>query len=498
MFERYTEKARRVIFFGRYEASEFGSPCIETEHLLLGILREDKALILRLFKHPGTIESIRKDIEGHLVTGKKIPTSVDLPLSNEGKRVLAYAAEEAEKFAHKNIGVGHLLLGMLREEKCFVAELLRKGGINLASARELVKTIEADPAAPQAAHTVAGARSFDIAELGINLTEQAMDGSLPVLIGRESELEHMMRVLCRLTRGNPVLVGEPGIGKKSIVYGLAHRIAQCKVPANLQDSALISLDLAVIASGLKSRSKFEDNLEQILHQLRDGHSMVFFIEGLHTLAQTQRFLNVANVLKPALMQGSVHCISTATPAEYRKATEAASWMEQLFTVVSVRPPTKSEAAEVLRGIKARFENFHGVIYTDDAIEYAVFHSTSYFPDQYLPEKAVDLIDEAGARSKLQQPELPGEVLEVRNRVRLIRERHARALENHEFEKARFYSDELHKERENLKIVEDKHKIGGSSNPTISRSDIEMIVAEKTGASTDQLRQSRKSAPSDSA
>lgn len=498
MFERFTEKARRVIFFGRYEALQFGSRYIETEHLLLGVLREGKVLTLRLFKHPGTIDDIRKDIEGHSVTGERISTSVDLPLSNECKRVLAYAAEEAERLAHKNIGVGHLLLGLLREEKCFAAEMLRKCGINLASARELVKTIEADPTAPQAAHTVAGARSFDIAELGVNLTEQAMNGSLPVLIGRESELERMMRVLLRLTRGNPVLVGEPGIGKKSIVYGLAHRIAQCKAPSNLQDSGLISLDLAVIASGLKSRSKFEDNLEQILHQLQDWHSMVLFIEGLHTLPQTQRFLNVANVLKPALMQGSVHCISTATPAEYRKAIEAASWMEQLFTVVAVRPPTENEAAEVLRGNKARFENFHGVIYSDDAIEYAVFHSTSYFPDQYLPEKAVDLIDEAGARVKLQQPKLPDEVLEVRKRVKFIRERHDRALENHEFEKARFYSDELHKERENLKAVEEKYKIIGSSTPIISRSDIEMIVSEKTSISIDLLRQSRKSAPSDSA
>ena len=494
MFERFTEKARRVIFFGRYEASEFGSRFIETEHLLLGILREEKVLALRLLKLPaGAFEVLRKEIEGHAISGEKISTSVDLPLSNESKRALVYAAEEAERMAHKNIAGGHLLLGLLREEKCFAARLLTERGVNLATARTVVKSLESEPGATEQTDRPAPKQqSFDIGELGRNLTAQALEGTLPGLIGRESELAQVIQVLCRLTRGNPLLVGEPGVGKKSIVYGLAHRIIQCQVPTRLQDNRVISLDLGVIASGVKSRARLEDHLDTIVHQLRTEESTVFFIEGLHTLAQAQRFLNVANLLKPALLLGSVHCITTARPAEYRKTVEAVPWLEELFTRIEVRPPTESEAAEVLRGIKKRFEDFHGVTYSDEAIEYAVFHSSSHFPHHHLPEKAIDLIDEAAVLANLRQPAPPDEVIELIKRVKFIQQSHDAAIQNHEFEKARFYSDELRQEREKLKAAEAKYKPGATA-VIVGREEIEMVVAEKTGTSIDSLRRSRRTA-----
>lgn len=493
MFERYTEKARRVIFFGRYEASQFGSSLIETEHLLLGILREEKALALQLLKSSGGMESIRKEIEGHTEIREKKPTQIDIPLSNESKRVLAYAAEEAEKLGHKHIGVGHLLMGLLREEKCFAAQLLHERGINLDSARDVVKTFEGGGQLPaQGAQAASRAGAFDIAELGVDLTQQAMDGKLPDLIQRESELVRVMQVLCRLTRGNPVLVGEAGVGKKSIVHGLAHRIAEGKVATGLQSSRLISLDLAVIASGTTSRTRFEGNLETIVQQLWGAHNIVFFVEGLHTLAQTQRFLSVVNVLKPALILGSVHCISTATPEEYRKTVEAARWLEELFTMIEVRPPREPEALEVLRGVKGRFEKYHNVTYTEEALRYAVFHANSYFPGCYLPEKAIDLIDEAGAWTKLQQPEPPAEVREAQKKIKFIQDRHDRSLDNREFEKARFYSDELRKEQENLKVLVDKYKPGTIITPAVGRDEIEKIVAEKAGVPIDLLRRSRAS------
>src|SRR5215510_1678613 len=371
MFERYTEKARRVIFFGRYEASQFGSPYIETEHLLLGILREDKILVnrLKLASAEGGIEGIRQQIERHSVVREKIPTSLDLPLSNEGKRILAYAAEEAERLAHKHIGVGHLLLGMLREEKCFAAELLRQRGVQLSSVREVVKTSEGESVSAPSSRSTEGEIGFNVSELGISLTKEASDNRLPPLIGRERELERVIQVLCRFTRGNPVLVGEHGVGKKTIVYGLARRIAESNVPASLENCSLVSLDLAVIASGVKSRTLFETNLQRILDQLANDDGILLFIDGLHNLAQTPRFLSLANVIKPGIMRGSVLCISTATPTEYQKSIETAPWLEQLFTVVEVRPPSEEEAVIVLRGVKERFERFHEVRYSDEAIEY---------------------------------------------------------------------------------------------------------------------------------
>ena len=493
MFERYTEKARRVIFFARYEASEFGSRSIETEHILLGILREEKVLVLRLLNLPEAFEVLRKEIENHTPAGEKISTSVDLPLSNEGTRVLTYATEEAERMAHKNVAGGHLLLGLLREEKCFAASLLSQRGVTLDSARIIVKALEGDSGSVESSHRPHRDKpSFDIAELGTNLTAQAIEGTLPNLIGRESELAQVVQVLCRLTRGNPVLIGQSGVGKKSIVYGLAHRIVQCQVPAKLHDSRLISLDLGVIASGVKSRTQFENNLDEILRELLNHPAVLLFVEGLHTLAQTQRFLNLANVLKPALMLGSLHCISTASPAEYRKAVEIAPWLEELFTRIEVRPASKNEAVQVLHGVKVRFQDFHGVTYSDDAIEYAVFHSSSYFPDHHLPEKAIDLIDEAAVFANLRKPAPPPEVLELRKKVKFIKERQEAAIQNHEFEKARFYSDELRKEQENLKATEAQFNVDKSVT-TVGRNEIEMVVAAKTGVSIESLRRSRKPA-----
>lgn len=492
MFERYTEKARRAIFFGRYEASEFGSRLIETEHILLGILREEKVLVLRLLNLPEAFEVLRKEIENHTAAGEKIATSVDLPLSNESKRALVYAAEEAEQMAHKNIAGGHLLLGLLREEKCFAADLLSQRGVTLASARIIVKAFESESGSVGPSHRPERDKpSFDIAELGTNLTAQALEGTLPNLIGRESELAQVVQVLGRLTRGNPVLIGEPGVGKKSIVYGLAHRIVQCRVPTGLQNSRLINLDLGVIASGVKSRTQFENNLDEILKQLSHYPAVVLFVEGLHSLAQTQRFLNPVNVLKPALMLGSVHCISTASPAEYGKARDVAPWLEELFTRIEVRPATKNEAVQVLHAVKARFQDFHNVTYSDEAIEYAVFHSSSYFPDHCLPEKAIDLLDEAAVLVNVRKPAPPAEVLELRKKVKFIKERQEAAIQNHEFEKARLYSDELRKESADLKAAEAQYQ--PDSAVIVGRDEIEMVVAAKTGVSIESLRRSRRPA-----
>jgi ATP-dependent Clp protease ATP-binding subunit ClpC len=491
MFEKYTEKARRVIFFARYEASQFGSPNIETEHFLLGLLREDKALMNRLLRSAEAMQDIRKEIERCSDVREKIETSVDLPVSNECRRVLAYATEESERLAHQHIGTEHLLLGLLREEKCFAAKLLHDRNVRLDQVREQARQsgLEEQARQPGAAHP-----SVRLSEFGIDLTRQALDGILPPLVGRERELQRTIQVLCCLTRRNPVLVGEPGVGKQAIIYGLALRISEGAVP-ELDGRTILSLDLAVIASGTKSRSRFEDNMESILRGLLYvEYRLILFIDGLHSLANTQRFLSVANVIKPALLNARIQCISTATPAEFAKTVEASPWLEEHFAVVEVKPPSEAEAIEVLMGVKERFQKFHDVIYTDEAVQYAVFHSNSYVPNRCLPEKAIDLLDEAGARLKLRQGHLPAEVVEVNKRMRFLQQRHDGAVSNHEFEKARFYADEVRKEKDNVEALRKKYNLSQQSSATVTREDIEQIVVERTGLSIDFLRKSQANRP----
>ena len=490
MFERYTEKARRVIFFGRYEASQFGSPYIETEHLLLGLLREDKALTNRLLRSEAVVQDIRKEIERCTDAREKTSTSADLPLSNEAKRVLLHAAEEADRLGHKQIGTEHLLFGMLSEEKSFAAKLLNDRNVRLSQVREQLQQSEPEPAGRVPG---GGQLSVHLSDFGSNLTDQAKDGMLPPLVGREQELQRVIQVLCRLTRGNPVLLGEPGVGKKTIVYGLAQRIVEGGIPG-LDGRSIVSLDPAVVASGTKSRSRFENSLEEIIEKLfYDQQDFMLFIDGLHSLAQAQPFLRVANVIKPALLDGKLQCISSATATEYSKTVETTPWLEQCFTTVEVKPATEAEAIAVLTGIKDRFQKFHEVTYTDEAIQYAVFHSSSYFPNRSLPEKAIDLIDEAGARVKLREGRLPDEIQEAQKRIIGIVKRMEAAIANHEFEKARRHSDEEVREREALRELRKKHKLNAAI-VAVTRDDIEQIVAEKTGLSVDLLSKSKAEKP----
>src|SRR4249920_3724855 len=456
MFERYTEKARRVIFFARYEASQFGSPYIETEHLLLGLLREDKALANRFLRSHAAVESIRKQIEGHTTIREKVSTSVDLPLSHECKRVLAYGAEEAERLSHKHIGTEHLLLGLLREEKCFAAEILHERGLRLSAIRE-------ELARPQS-EKVASNRPKEsslLAEFSRNLTQAAMDNSLDPLVGRESELERVIQILCRRTKNNPVLIGEPGVGKTAIVEGLAQRIADGDVPSFLADKNILALDLSLIVAGTKYRGQFEERLKTIMKELMESQNAIIFIDELHTLVgagSAEGSLDAANILKPALSRGEIQCIGATTPAEFRKSIERDRSLERRFQAVKVPPPSEKESIQILNGVRDRYEKFHMVRYEPAAIESAVYQANRYIPDRFLPDKAIDLIDEAGARVKLLQDSLPKEMTEIQKKIKFITHRMETAIANHEFEKARFYSEEERKEKENLRGLRERYKL----------------------------------------
>src|SRR5256714_250065 len=479
MFERYTEKARRVIFFARYEASQFGSPYIETEHLLLGLLREDKALTNRFLRSHASVESIRKQIEGHTTIREKVSTSVDLPLSNECKRVLAYAAEEAERLSHKHIGTEHLLLGLLREEKCFAAEILHERGLRLSTIREELARTSQEKAQPQRGQR----ESSLLSEFSRDLTQAAMDTQLDPLVGRENEVERVVQILCRRTKNNPVLIGEPGVGKTAIVEGLAQKIADGEVPSFLADKRVLALDLSLIVAGTKYRGQFEERLKTIMKELMENQNSIVFIDELHTLVgagSAEGSLDAANILKPALSRGEIQCIGATTPAEYRKSIEKDRSLERRFQAVKVPPPNEEDAIKIIMGIKDKYEKFHAVSYTDDAIGFSVSHSSRYIPDRFLPDKAIDLIDEAGARVKLRQTFLPEEITEAQKRVKFIVHRMGNPIASQELQKARFYSDEERKERENLRGLREKYHLDESSTGVVNREDIEDVVSRWTG------------------
>ncbi len=486
MFERFTEKARRVIFFARYEASQYGSPYIETEHLLLGLMREDKALANRFLKSHGAIESIRREIETRITIRERISTSVEVPLSLECKRILNYATEEAERLTHKHVGTEHLLLAILREEKCFASEILHARQLRLSTLREELSrgSTEKVPVNRPKDQSL-------LAEFSRDLTQSAMEGQLDPLVGRERELDRVIQILCRRTKNNPVLIGEPGVGKTAIVEGLAQRIADGDVPSFLADKRILSLDLSLIVAGTKYRGQFEERLKTIMKELMENQNAVIFIDELHTLVgagSAEGSLDAANILKPALSRGEIQCIGATTPSEYRKSVEKDRSLERRFQTVKVQAPDEEEAIRVLQGVRERYEKFHAVSYTEDAIKYSVYLSSRYIPDRFLPDKAIDLLDEAGARVKLRQSTLPEEVTEVQKRVKFITHRMETAIASHEFEKARFYSEEERKEKENLRQLRDRLKLDESTTGIVNRDDIEEVVARWTGVDVTSIKE----------
>ncbi len=483
MFERYTEKARRIIFFARYEASQFGSPYIETEHLLLGLLREDKVLTHRFLRGHEAVESIRKQIENASPRREKVSTSVDLPLSNEGKRVLAYAAEEAERLGHKNIGPEHLLLGMLREEKAFAAQLLNEQGVRLSFVRE---ALGSQPSEPE--HAPRPKELGILADFSTNITWIAQEGTLPPLIGREKEIQQALQILGRSSKNNVALVGETGVGKGTIVHGLAQRIVDDMAPGFVGNKMLVAIDLSMVVTAAQHSARSKEFLAAVTAEMiRSGAGTLYFFDELHALLASGS-PEVTLLLKPALLGGAVRCIASAAPEDYQAAISKARWLESCFLPVEVGPANEAEAVAVLTGIKGRFEKFHSVKYSDEAIIAAVAYSHRCLTSGSLPEKAVDLMDDAGAYAKMKyEGKLPAEIKEAMKRIKFIVHRMESAIANHEFEKARFYSDEERREREALQELRSKHNLEQESARLVSEEDIVEALSRLTGMTVAAIR-----------
>jgi ATP-dependent Clp protease ATP-binding subunit ClpC len=479
MFERYTERAKRVIFFARYEAAQLGSTSIETEHLLLGLIREGKGLTSRLFsKSHLSMEGLRKEIEGRVVIKEQVSTSVEIPLSAESKRVLSYAAEEAERLVHNYIGTEHILLGILREEKSVAASILAEKGMRISTVREdIIQELNQKATMSKAKETPL------LTEFSRDLTEAAGRGLLDPLIGREIELDRLIQVLCRRTKNNPVLIGEPGVGKTAIVEGLANKIVQGDVPLFLADKRILALDISLIVAGTKYRGQFEERLKTIMKELTENTNVIIFIDELHTLVgagSAEGSLDAANILKPALSRGEIQCVGSTTPAEYRKYIERDRSLERRFQAVKVSSPTESETIEILKGIKERYEKFHHVSFTLESIEAAVYQSHRYITDRFLPDKAIDLLDEAGAKVKLRESSFSTEFADIKKRIRVIADRMDDAIANKDFERAALYRDEEISQRENLQFIRERWELKSFARPEVMRRDIDEVVSKWTG------------------
>lgn len=405
MFERYTERSRRVIFFARYEALQYGSQVIAPEHILLGLMREDKNLPARFFpfNHSLTVEIIRRDVEQRIVLRDRIPQSSELHLAPLTKRILFYANEESRQLKNRHIGPEHLLLGLVREERSVAAEILFGYGLRLHDVRSEMSKQAAVPGVFNQSPASETAKPDGLAEYTRDLTHEAAEAKLDPLVGREDEIERLIEILCRRTKNNPVLIGESGVGKTAIIEGLAQRIVDRAVPSFLERKRILSLDLSAIVAGTKYRGQFEERLKKIMTELQKSSDTIIFIDEIHTLVgagSAEGTLDAANILKPALSRGEMQCIGATTPAEYRKTIAKDRALERRFQVVKVEPPSEDEALKIVLGVAERYEAFHQVRYSPEALAAAVKQSNRYITDRFLPDKAIDVLDEAGARAKL--------------------------------------------------------------------------------------------------
>jgi ATP-dependent Clp protease ATP-binding subunit ClpC len=479
MFERFNEHVRRSLFFARYEASRSSSRSIALEHVLLGMLREADPALNEMLRSRGIDpRKLRDEFFGERVAVERVSTSPDLPLAEETKKALAFAVHEAESMGHSNVGSEHLILGLLRVEGSTAAEYLNAHGVELFQLREEVvqrgRELEAEASAQATPH---------IAEYSRDLTMTASEGGFDPLIGREREVERMVQILSRRTKNNPLLLGESGVGKTAIVEGLATRIVEGSVPMLLADRRILALDLSLLVAGTKYRGQFEERLKGLLKELLDHPEIIIFIDEIHSLIGTgsaEGSLDAANIIKPALSRGEITCIGATTVREYRKYVEKDRALSRRFQAVTIIQPTEEETITILEGVQSRYEEFHGVRYTDDAIKAAVIHAGRYITDRAFPDKAIDVVDEAGARVKLRQVSSTSSLRRVQHEIREVVARMKDAISRKDFELAVDLREEELRLRDELEMLEATHAAEPPERVVVERYDVEEVVASWTG------------------
>ncbi len=478
MFERFNDNVRRALFFARYEASRSASHHIATEHVLLGMLREADEVLIDLCQSLGVdVRQLRDELLGDAIVLEPVSRSPDLPLAEDTKRVLAYAVNEAEGMGHGHVGTEHLVLGLLRIEDGGTAQYLSSRGLDLFQLRDQVirrgHELEAEASASATPH---------IAEYSRDLNRIAADGGFDPLIGRDVEVERVVQILSRRTKNNPLLLGDSGVGKTAIVEGLATRIVEGAVPLSLANRRILALDLSLLVAGTKYRGQFEERLKGLLSELLDHPEVIIFIDEIHSLIGTgsaEGSLDAANIIKPALSRGEITCIGATTVREYRTYVEKDRALSRRFQGVTIRQPSEDETIEILRGVQTRYEDFHGVRYADDAVHAAVAHSARYIPDRAFPDKAIDVLDEAGARVKLRVVSSSSSLRRVQREIQSAVRGMKDAISKKDFEAAVELREEELRLREELEMLE-AHAADSSEEITVQASDIEEVVASWTG------------------
>ncbi|MDJ0835637.1 MAG: ATP-dependent Clp protease ATP-binding subunit [Acidobacteriota bacterium] len=490
MFEKYTDKARRVLFFARYEASQFGASTITSAHLLLGLIREAERTTMQMLEQMGVnIQDLKDRIISQASYKKQAAaTTVEIPLSEETKRVLHYALKESMSLNHKYVGVEHILLGILRDEHAFASQLLVEMGADLYRAKEILLDYlkEEKLKKKKKEHPLLG-------EFSRNLSELAERGTFDRLIGRDLEIERIIQILSRRRKNNPILLGEPGVGKTSIVEGLAQKIVQGDVPIELMDKRIYALDLSLVVAGTKYRGQFEERLKSIIAEAAKDSSVILFIDEIHSIIGTgaaEGSLDAANILKPALSRGEIQCIGSTTHKEFSKYVEKDRALVRRFQPVNIFPPDESEAERILFGLRDHYEGFHRVRYNDGSIRAAVHLSNRYITDRALPDKALDLLDEAGARVKLSHSTNTQTIRNLEKQLSQISEDMNEAVTSKDFERAVVLREQEIKIRK--QIQEEKDSVHRDDRILdVQAKDIEQVVSAWTGVPVTAMKQEDK-------
>lgn len=491
MYTRFTERAQKVLALAQEEASRLRHPGVGTEHILLGLVREGDGIAAKALQSLGvSTEKVQAEVEKIIGTGQSQTGA--MTYTPRAKKVIELSIDEARKLNHTYVGTEHILLGLIREGEGVAARVLANLNVSLSKARQQVLQLLGGDVAEAGSDKDASAGTPTLDSLARDLTQMARDGKLDPVIGRGNEIERVIQVLSRRTKNNPVLIGEPGVGKTAIAEGLAQRIINGDIPETLRNKRVMVLDMGTVVAGTKYRGEFEDRLKKITEEIRHAGNVILFIDELHTLigaGGAEGAIDASNILKPALARGELQCIGATTLDEYRKHIEKDAALERRFQPITVDQPTPEEAIEILKGLRDRYEAHHRVKITDAALHAAVQLSDRYIPDRFLPDKAIDLIDEAASRVRLQSHTPPPNLKELESQLEKVRNEKDAAVQGQEFEKAASLRDDEQRLRQELESRKGEWKRTQENDDVkVGTEDIAHIVAAWTGVPVKQLQQ----------
>eukprot|EP00793_Prasinoderma_coloniale_P001956 PRCOL_00002464-RA len=498
MFERFTEKAIKVVMLAQEEARRLGHNFVGTEQLLLGLVGEGTGIAAKVLKSMGVnLKEARVEVEKIIGRGSGF-VAVEIPFTPRAKRVLELSLEEARQLGHSYIGTEHLLLGLLREGEGVAARVLEGLGVDLGKIRtQVVRMVgESQEAVGVGGGSSGSNKTPTLEEYGTDVTKQASEGKLDPVVGRANEIERVTQILGRRTKNNPCLIGEPGVGKTAVTEGLSQMIVGGEAPETIEDKMVISLDMGLLVAGTKYRGEFEERLKKLMEEIKQNPQIILVIDEVHTLigaGAAEGAIDAANILKPALARGELQCIGATTIDEYRKHIEKDPALERRFQPVTVPEPSVEETQQILRGLRERYEAHHKLTFTDEALDAAASFAQQYISDRFLPDKAIDLIDEAGSRVRLEHAQLPEEARELDKELRALLKEKDAAVRGQDFEKAGQLRDrEMELKAQISSFMQQAKEEGkavaedGDAGPQVTEADIAKVVAAWTGVPVDKV------------